>query len=99
MSAAADLLQDRRDHAVRRAKIVTANASLRERELLKLAALADATAAALRGRGVTEPAASLATHSAVTVFQVAFARWVSTGEPPGFADRIQENALALRALA
>jgi AcrR family transcriptional regulator len=98
MIAGGGLLEDRRDHAVRRSRIVAANPSLQERELLKLAAMVDATAEALRIRGVAEPTASLAAHSAVTVFQVAFARWVSAEEPPGFAACIAEDAAALRAL-
>jgi AcrR family transcriptional regulator len=96
--AAAGLLDDRRDHAVRRSRIINANPSLRERELLKLAAMGDATADALRQRGVAEPAASLAAHSAVTVFQVAFAHWVSVHEPPGLTACIAETAATLRVL-
>src|SRR5438067_2229977 len=42
MVAGGNLLEDRREHAVRRAKIVAANPSLQERELLKLAAMAEA---------------------------------------------------------
>ncbi|MFC7591949.1 helix-turn-helix domain-containing protein [Nonomuraea antimicrobica] len=49
--AGAGPLEDRRDHAVRRSAIVAANPSLRERELLKLAALAGAMTEALRARG------------------------------------------------
>jgi hypothetical protein len=45
-----------------------------------------------------QPTASLAAHSAVTVFQVAFARWVSTEEPPSLAACIAETGAALRAL-
>lgn len=98
MLAASGMLEDRRDHAVRRARIVAANPGLRERELLKLAALAESAAEALRERGVAEPAASLAAHSAVTVFQVAFTRWVTAERPPAFATCIAEDAAALRAL-
>jgi AcrR family transcriptional regulator len=98
MVAGASLLEDRRDQARRRSRIIAANPSLQERELLKLAAIADVTAEALRTRGVAEPTASLAAHSAVTVFQVAFTRWVSTDEPPGFLARIAQTAAALRAL-
>jgi AcrR family transcriptional regulator len=98
MVAGAGLLEDRRDHAVRRARIIAANPSLRERELLKMAAMAESTARALRTRGVAEPGASLAAHSAVTVFQVAFGRWVSAEEAPGFTACIRETAAALRAL-
>jgi AcrR family transcriptional regulator len=98
MVAGSGLLENIRDHAVRRSRIIAANPSLQERELLKLAAMVDATAEALRERGVTEPTASLAAHSAVTVFHVAFARWVSAQDPPGFAACIAEAAAALRAL-
>ncbi|SFH05512.1 regulatory protein, tetR family [Actinopolymorpha cephalotaxi] len=98
MVAAGGLLADRHDHAVRRARIVAVNPSLHERELLKLAALTEATVSALHGRGVTEPTAGLAAHSAVTVFHVAFARWVSTDEPPTFADCVADAAAALREL-
>ncbi|WP_377269023.1 TetR family transcriptional regulator [Peterkaempfera sp. SMS 1(5)a] len=100
MVAGGGLLEQMHDHAVRRFRIISANPGLQERELLKLAAMVDTTAEALRKRGVTEPAASLAAHSAVTVFHVAFTRWVSTqeAEPPGFATCIAETAAALRAL-
>lgn len=98
MVAGGSLLEGLRDHAVRRSRIIAANPSLQERELLKLAAMVNATAEALRRRGATEPAASLAAHSAVTVFQVACERWVSAEEPPGFAACIEEIATALRAL-
>jgi AcrR family transcriptional regulator len=98
MVAAGGLLEGRRDFATARSRIVAANASLHERELLKLTAMADTAAEALRGRGVAEPTASLAAHSAVTVFRIAFARWVSADEQPGFADCVAEAATALRAL-
>jgi AcrR family transcriptional regulator len=98
MVAAGDLLKDRRGHAVRRSEIVAANPSLRERELLKLAAMTESTADALRKRGADEPAADLAAHSAVTVFHVAFARWISQQAPPSFAECIAETATALRTL-
>src|SRR5882757_11354516 len=48
IDAAGALLADRRDHAVRRSRIIAANPSLQERELLKLATMADTTAEALR---------------------------------------------------
>ncbi|ONH23023.1 TetR family transcriptional regulator [Pseudofrankia asymbiotica] len=102
MVAGASLLEGRRDHAVRRSGIIAANPSLQERELLKLAAMADTAAEALRTRGVAEPTASLAAHSAVTVFQVGFARWLSTEvsveEPPDVATCLAQAAAALRAL-
>jgi len=62
-----------------RQSVVDAHPELRERELLKMAALAGAIAEALRGRGIAEPAATLAAESGVTVFRVAFAQWLDAG--------------------
>ncbi len=97
--AAGGLLEDIRDHAVRRSRIVADNPSLQERELLKLAAMTQVTAQALRERGVDEPAATLAAHSAVTVFHVAFVRWVATDDSSTFAAHVADSAEALRALS
>jgi AcrR family transcriptional regulator len=74
--AAGAMLQEDPERARLRDAIVSANADLRERELIKLAGLADAVAGALRERGVPEPAASLAAETGVAVFKPAFARWV-----------------------
>jgi hypothetical protein len=49
---------------------------LQERELIKLASLAGAVAEALRRRGVGDPAAILTAEAAITVFRVAFERWI-----------------------
>jgi AcrR family transcriptional regulator len=98
IAAGGELLEERREHAVRRSRIVAATPALQERELLKLASMAAATTAALRARGVPEPAASLAAHSAVTVFHVAFARWIAAEDAPGFAVCVSETGDALRAL-
>ncbi|UYM05097.1 TetR family transcriptional regulator [Solicola gregarius] len=98
MVAAGEVLADRREHAVRRADVIAANASLRERELLKLAAVRENTTAALRERGVTEPAATLAAHTAVTIFGVGVERWRSAAEPVDVADCIADAAAELREL-
>jgi AcrR family transcriptional regulator len=79
--AAGDLLQQRRDFARQRQAVIVANAELRERELIKMATLASALADALRGRGVTDPAASLTAEAGVAVFRVAFQRWVEATGP------------------
>jgi AcrR family transcriptional regulator len=71
------LLQERRAFARRRYEIIAANAELQERELIKLASLSAALAGALRRRGVPDHAASLAAEVAITVFRIAFERWVS----------------------
>lgn len=98
MAATAANFNEIREHALRRAAIVAANPSIQERELLKLAGMAEATARALRKRGAGEPDATLAAHSAVTVFHVAFANWIAAGAVPDFADCVAEAATAFRAL-
>lgn len=82
LALASRILEERREYAGLRAQVIAANASLQERELLKLSTLGIAAADALRARGVPALAASLAAESAVTVFKVGFERWLSdTAEP------------------
>ena len=80
--AAGAVLQENPERVKLRDAIVSANAELRERELIKLAALASAVAGALRDRGIPESAASLAAEAGAAVFKIAFARWISEpGQP------------------
>jgi AcrR family transcriptional regulator len=76
--------------------IVSANAELRERELTKLASFASAMAGALRGRGVPEPAASLAAETGIAVFKIAFARWISEPGQRGLPGILRESMAELR---
>lgn len=87
---------ERRDWSRRRSLVLAANPALNERELLKLGSLSRALAAALRGRGLGEPAATLLAQSTTTVFQVAFERWVAEGEERGFEDLRRDTFEALR---
>jgi AcrR family transcriptional regulator len=75
LEAAGTLLGARREFARERQAIIAASAELRERELIKLAALSAALAEALRARGVQEPAATLTGEVAIAAFRVAFERW------------------------
>ena len=79
LAAAGAMLQERGEIAAERQAIIDANEELRERELIKLASLAAAMAAALRERGVGEPAASLTAEAGIAAFKIAFQRWV--GKP------------------
>src|SRR6202035_4787590 len=63
--AAAAMFQENPERVRLRDSIVSANADLRERELIKLAAMAAAVAGALRDRGIPELAASLAAETGV----------------------------------
>ena len=94
--AAGAMLQENPERVRLRDSIVSANAELRERELIKLAALATAVAGALRDRGVPEPAASLAAETGVAVFKVAFARWVSDPGQPDLLAILRESMAELK---
>jgi AcrR family transcriptional regulator len=94
--AAGAILQENPERVRLRDAIVSANAELRERELIKLAALASAVAGALRDRGVPEPAASLAAETGVAVFKVAFARWVSEPGQPDLPGIVRESIAEMR---
>src|SRR5262249_40060078 len=71
---------ERRSSSRMRQSVIDQNPALRERELHKLAGLATTVAEALRARGTSEPAATLAAQSGATVFGIAFAQWIREGE-------------------
>jgi AcrR family transcriptional regulator len=94
----ADLFADRHPFASMRSRIIAANPELQERELIKLQSLAGAIAAALRERGVSPNAAILAAQAGVTVFHVAFARWVEQDDPAAFRRLMDESLEELRSV-
>ena len=81
-----------------RSQIIEANPELQERELIKLQTLAGALKNALIERGVSANAAVLASQAGVTVFHVAFARWVAQDDPAAFRQLIDESLLELQAV-
>lgn len=97
-AAAAQLFgPERRPDALRRAQIIAATPELQERELIKRATLSAELAGALRERGVGEPTATLAADAGVTVFWVAFARWVASDGERELDDLVAESRDGLRA--
>ena len=96
---ATDVFEPRRELARQRQAIIAANAELQERELIKLASLASAVAGALRGRGVSEPAASLAAEAGIAAFKIAFERWVSETSERTLSQLIQESVDELKLVA
>lgn len=82
-----------------RQTVIAANAELRERELIKMAAWATALADGLRRRGVPEPTASLAAEAGVAVFRVAFEGWLAESAEVSLAQVMDEAMSGLRALA
>jgi AcrR family transcriptional regulator len=81
LAAATEPFEEIRDFSRLRQAIIAAHPELQERELIKLAALAAELAAALRRRGVADPAASLAAEAGIAVFKIAFRDWVDAPDP------------------
>jgi len=98
VAAAGALLQERREYAKQRQAVIAAHAELRERELIKLASLASALAGALRLRGVTEPAASLAAEAGIAVFRIAFERWINATGQPDLPQLVRESLEELKSV-
>jgi AcrR family transcriptional regulator len=97
-SASAFFPDERRPYSRMRQTVIERNPALQERELHKLAGLAATVAAALRARGVAEPAATLAAQSAATVFGVSFAQWIGEGESRSLPDIASQTLRELRNL-
>ena len=91
-------LQERRQYSRKRQSVISANAELQERELIKLASLASALADALRQRGVKDPAASLTAEAGIAVFKVSFERWVNESSQRDLPQLIRESLDELKAL-
>ena len=81
---AADFSEEGRDFLAKRQAIIGGNPDLRERELLKRAALTAVMAEALRDRGVKEPAASLAAEVGALALNAAYLRWLEPSNRQAF---------------
>ncbi|MBV9336998.1 MAG: TetR family transcriptional regulator [Solirubrobacterales bacterium] len=92
----AEMFEERLAFARLRAGIIMANPELQERELIKLQRLAGSIKAALLERGVPLNAAILAAQTGLTVFHVAFARWVAQDDPAALRRLIDESLDDLR---
>jgi AcrR family transcriptional regulator len=99
LSAAAAMFMAHEDGVRRRSAIIAAHPDLRERELIKLATVAAAVADALRRRGVTDPAASLAAEAGLAVFRIAFERWIAAPDGPHLAQLMTASLDELKAVA
>jgi AcrR family transcriptional regulator len=98
LQAAAALLMRREEFARQRQEIIAANAELQERELIKFASLSAALADTLRGRSLTDPAASLTAEVAMAVFKTAFERWIDQPGHRDFPQLIRDSLDELTAL-
>jgi AcrR family transcriptional regulator len=98
LETTAAIFEERRDYSRQRQAVITANAALRERELIKLASLSAALADTLRRRGVEEPAASLTGEVAIAVFKIAFERWVDEIDQRDLSQLMRESFDELKAV-
>ena len=98
LEAATPVFRERHELARQRQSVIAANSGLQERELLKRASLASAMADALRRRGVTDPAASLAAEVGVIAFKTAYARWVSAPDEQDLSRLIRESLNQLKVM-
>jgi AcrR family transcriptional regulator len=80
LEAAIPVFQERHALARQNQAVIAANPELQEREMLKRAALASAMAEALRKRGVTDLAATVATEVGAIAFKIAFDRWAGESD-------------------
>ncbi len=99
LGASAAFFDGRHLHSVRRQRLISSHAELQERELIKMARLAEAMAAALRERGVAESVAGLTAEAGIVVFKVTFARWVDESNERPFAELIRDSLDELRTIA
>ena len=98
LEAAGDLFGQRREFSVQRQHIIDASTELQERELIKLATLAEALAGALRERGVKDPTAGLTGEVAIAIFKISFDRWVSEPDPGEMNSFVRESLEQLRGI-
>jgi AcrR family transcriptional regulator len=98
LEAVGAVLQERADWSRQRQAVIAANAELRERELIKLAGLAETVGEALRSRGVKDPTATLTAEAGIAAFRVAFERWVQQPGKRNLPRLIRESFDELRTI-
>ncbi|WP_320783453.1 helix-turn-helix domain-containing protein [Streptomyces sp. CRN 30] len=98
LDAIARLTGDDRERARARQAVITANTDLRERELIKQAALTAALTDALRQRDVADTEAGLAAEIGSAVFRVAFSQWGHATDGRDLRDVVRETLTRLRLL-
>lgn len=87
---------EKRPFSRARQAVIDQNPALQERELGKLATLKIHLGALLVDRGVTEPTATIAAETAVTLFHLSFQQWIAAGEDRSFRAVATERLAALQ---
>jgi|SRR5579875_3590140 len=90
---------ERRPDSRRRHAIIRSSPELQERELMKRGSLVTALTAVLARRGAAPATAALAAESGVSVFHLAYERWIEDAADRSYAAHVDETLASLRALA
>jgi AcrR family transcriptional regulator len=97
--AVSGFLQERLPFSRKRQRVISANAELQERELIKLQALSTALGDTLRERGVGDPTAGLVAEVAVALFKTSFEEWVNPENSRALSQVLQESLDELRSFS
>jgi AcrR family transcriptional regulator len=89
---------ERRPHSLQRHAIVRSSPELQEREMMKRGSLVAALTDVLERRGVEPGVAALAAESGISVFHLAYERWVADAQSRGYPEHVDETLASLRAL-
>ena len=89
--------EDRRPYSRRRQSAIDADDGLREREQLKMSALAAVASTAFADRGLPTPTARLAGETTIALLKVAFAAWVDPAVTRSFEDLVGDAVEGIRA--
>ena len=88
----------RRDYLLAYQAVIDADAGLRERGLRKMSILSEAIGRGFRDRGMDDLSATLAAHTAVTVFSVALDRWLGAVDETSLSIHVSDTLTALQSL-
>jgi AcrR family transcriptional regulator len=95
LEAGAAMIQERPADARMRQAVIDAHSELQERELVKLAGLAEDMAGALGERGLEAWRARLVAEAGIAAFRVAFARWIADGAEGELTRVVRESVAEL----
>lgn len=99
LQAVSGFLEERRPFSQQRQKVISANAELQERELIKLQTLSSVLADTLRCRGVSDLTAGLVAEVAVALFKTSFVEWVSPQNSRALSHVLHESLNELRSFS
>jgi AcrR family transcriptional regulator len=95
----APFFDERRPQSLQRYAVISSSHELQERELMKRGTLIAAIVPVLERRGVDPAVAALAAESGISVFHLAYERWIADATERGYAEHVDETLASLRALA